>query len=60
MPINSPVRCSKANGRFEHAIQIVAGQLRTLKHAFEDGVEKQLKVEHAMLSWLVARTSDMV
>ena len=35
VPINSPVRCSKANGRMENAVKIYCGHLRTLKHAFE-------------------------
>ena len=37
IPINSPVRCSKANGRMERAIRTYQGQLKSLKHFSETG-----------------------
>ena len=45
VPINSPVRCSKANGRVENAVKIFQGQLRVLKRFFEGKVKRQLPVD---------------
>ena len=58
--ICSPVRCSKSNGRMENAVKIFSDQLRTLKHLFASEVKRQLKVEHAMYSWLIAWTSEVM
>ena len=44
----------------ENAVNIYCGQLRTLKHFFESKVKRQLKVEHAMYSWMIAWTSEVV
>ena len=44
----------------EDAVKIYGGQLRTMKHFFESKVKKQLKVEHAMCSWLIAWTSEVM
>ena len=60
IPINSPVRCSKSNGRMERAIRTYQGQLRTLKIYFEDNVKKQLPSGCAMFSWLIAWTSEII
>ena len=60
IPINSPVRCSKANGKMERAIRTYQGQLRTLKHLFKIGIERQITSSCAMCSWLVAWTADVI
>ena len=39
MPINSPVRCSKANVKMEGAIWTYQRLLRTLRHLFERGLK---------------------
>ena len=44
----------------ENALKICCGLLRTLKHFFESKVKRQLKVEHAMYSWLIAWTAEVM
>ena len=58
VPMNSPVRCSKSNGRIENAVKRFQGQLRVLKHFFEGRVKKQLPADSALLTWLIVWTSD--
>ena len=40
VPLNSPVRCSKSNGRIENAVKRFQGQLRVLKHFFEGQIKR--------------------
>ena len=44
----------------EKAVKIYCGQLRTLTHFFASKVERQLKVEHAMYTWSIARTAEVL
>lgn len=52
VPIESPVRESRSNGRIENAVRVWQGQFRTLKKQFEDNVKQKLKVGHALTTWL--------
>ena len=60
VPINSPVRCSKSNGKMERAVRTFQGQLRVLKFHFERGMKKLLPCVHPMFTWLVVWTSEML
>ena len=40
VPLNSPVRCSKSNGRMENAVKRFQGHLRVLKHYFESKIKR--------------------
>ena len=53
VPINSPVRCSKANGKMENSVKLFQGQLRVLKHYFESKIEKHVESNRVLLSWLI-------
>ena len=53
VPISSPVRCSKANGRMENAVKLFQGQLRVLKHYMERTFEKYVSADSVLLSWLI-------
>lgn len=58
VPINSPVRCSKSNGRMENCVKRFQGHMRVLKHFFESKVQRELPPECAMFSWLVTWTAE--
>lgn len=60
VPINSPVRCHKANGRCEGSVRIWQGQLRVLKHYFEAMVKRQMPSTCAMFSWLITWAADIM
>ena len=60
VPINSPVRCSKSNGKMERAVRTFQGQLRVLKFHFERRIGKLLPCSHPLFSWLVVWTSEML
>ena len=60
VPINSPVRCSKSNGKMERAVRSFQGQLRVLKFHFEKGIKRQMPSSCAMFSWLVKWASEVL
>ena len=60
VPINSPVRCSKSNGKMERAVRSFQGQLRVLKFHFEKGIKRQMPSSCALFSWLVTWTSEVL
>ena len=60
VPIKSPVRCSKSNGKMERAVRSCQGQLRVLKFRFEKGIKRQMPSSCAMFSWLVTCTSEVL
>ena len=51
VPIDVPVRESKANGAVEKAVQTWQGQFRTLKSHLEAGIDMSLPRDHPMLQW---------
>ena len=50
VPIESPVRASKSNGRMEVAVRVWQGQLRTIKHYVERKMGSRIAVDSALLS----------
>ena len=44
----------------ENAVKICCGQIRTLKHFFESKVKRQFRGGHAMYSWLIAWTAEVM
>ena len=53
VPIESPVRASKSNGRMENAIGVWQGQLRTIKHHAEAKLGRRIEVDGVLFSWLI-------
>ena len=53
VPIESPVRASKSNGRMENAIGVWQGQLRTIKHHAEARLKRRIAVDGVLFSWLI-------
>ena len=45
IPIESPVRASKSNGKMENAIKLWQEQLRTIKHYTESKLKKRIEVD---------------
>ena len=45
VPIESPVRASKSNGRMEGAVGIWQGQVRTIKHFTENMMKKRIEID---------------
>ena len=60
VPIESPVRSSKSNGKMEGAIGIWQGQIRTIKHFTEEKLKKRIEVDGVMYSWLVPFCADIM
>ena len=60
VPLSSPVRCSKANGRMENAVKKFQGQLRVLKHHFEDDVQKYVPPDSVLLTWLIPWVNESI
>ena len=51
VPIDVPVRESKANGAVERAVKTWQGQFRTLKSHLEHSIGKQLDKKHPIFQW---------
>ena len=60
IPIESPVRASKSNGKMENAIKLWQEQLRTIKHYTESKLKKRIEVDGAIFSWLVPYVSEIL
>ena len=60
VPIESPVRASKSNGRMEGAIGIWQGQVRTIKHYTEAKMKKRIEIDGVLFSWLVPFCADVM
>ena len=60
VPIESPVRSSKANGMMENAVKIWQGQLRTIKHYVETRVAKTIEPGSALFTWLIPFCADIL
>ena len=58
VPIESPVRASKSNGRMENAVKIWQEQLRTIKHDVESKFKKRIEVDSVLFSWLIPYVTD--
>ena len=52
VPIDVPVRESKANGSVERAVKTWQGQFRTLKSHLEFSVDKKLPKDHPVFQWM--------
>ena len=53
VPIESPVRASKSNGKMEGAIGRWQAQLRTTKHFAESKLGRRIEVGGPLFSWLI-------
>ena len=53
VPELAPTGESQSNGLVERGIQTMEGMIRTLKHALEARIGKELPAEHAVMLWLV-------
>ena len=60
VPIESPVRASKSNGKMENAIKIWQGQLRTIKHYVESRMGKRIEAGGTLFSWLIPFCADIL
>ena len=60
VPIESPVRSSKSNGRMEHSINIWQAQLRTIKHHVESRIGCKIKPGGVLFSWLIPFCADIL
>ena len=60
MPIESPVRTSKSNGRMEGAVGIWQGQVRTIKHYTESRLKKRIEIDSVLFSWLVPFCAEIM
>ena len=57
---NSPAYVSKANGFIERAIQVVEGQIRTLKTALESKIGRPLPEDACIMPWLVEHAGSLL
>ena len=60
VPIESPVRASKSNGRMENSVKIWQGQIRTIKHFVESKIGGRIEPGGALFSWLIPFCADIV
>ena len=60
VPIESPVRASKSNGRMEGAIGIWQGQVRTIKHFTESRLKRRIEIYGVLFSWLVPFCAEIM
>ena len=60
MTETSPAYDSKSNGFVERAIQVVEGQIRTLKAALEDRLGQKLPLDAHILPWLVEHAGTLL
>ena len=58
VPIESPVRASKSNGRMENAVKIRQEQLRTIMHDVESRFKKRIEVDSVLIRWLIPCIAD--
>ena len=60
VPIESPVRASKSNGRMENAVKTWQEQLRTIKHHVEARLGKRIEVDGVLFSWLIPYVTEIL
>ena len=60
VPIESPVRASKANGKVERAIQSWQSKVRVLRAYLERMIQKPLDKAHPMMEWLMVWASQVL
>ena len=60
VPIESPVRASKSNGKMEGAIGIWQGQVRTIKHFTESRLKRRIVIDGVLFSWLVPFCAEIM
>ena len=51
VPIESPVRASKSNGRMENAVESWQEQLRTIKHDVASKFKKRIEVDSVVFQF---------
>ena len=60
VPENSPVGESQSNGKSERTVQMVKGQIRTVKLALEYRIGARIPCEHPLMHWLVIHSADIL
>ena len=60
VPIESPVRASKSNGKMEGAIGRWQAQLRTVKHFAESKLGRRIEVGGPLFSWLIPYVTEIM
>ena len=60
VPIESPVRASKSNGKMENAIGRWQAQLRTTKHYAESKLKRRIEVGGVLFSWLIPYVTEIL
>ena len=60
VPIESPVRASKCNGKMENAIGRWQAQLRTTKHFAESKLGRRIEVGGVLFSWLIPYVTEIL
>ena len=60
VPIESPVRAFKSNGKMENAVKIWQGQHRTIKHFLEAKIGAKIEPGGVVFSWLIPFCSNIL
>ena len=60
VPIETPVRASKCNGKMENAVGRWQAQLRTTKHFAEAMLGKRIEVGGVLFSWLIPYVTEII
>jgi hypothetical protein len=60
VPIESPVRASKSNGKMENAVGRWQAQLRTTKHYAEAMLGRKIEVGGALYSWMIPYVTEIM
>ena len=58
VPVESPVRALKSNGKIENAVKIWQEQLRTIKHDVESSFKKWIEVDSVLFNWFIPYITD--
>ena len=60
VPEESNVGESQSNGRAERSVQLVKGQLRTMKLALEDKLQRQIPCSHPIIAWMIEYSALLI
>ena len=60
VPIESPVRASKSNGKVENGIKVWQKQVRTIKHHVESRIKRKIKTDSPLLEWLFVWCAEIM
>lgn len=58
--IESPVRCSKANGMMEKSVKTWEGQMRTVKHHLETVLKSKIVEDHVIMQWMAVWVAEII